>query len=148
LRSPAAIGHVVIMKRPSVILIRQTGEPGGGCCRIPHDSLLTGTEDPAFADARAVMDCMGVVYRALRERFGQAVDIQVVDPRNIALWTMIVRDFFAHGVGLGEGLRTFARIPMHGVVVNGRIVDDSSTPDAIAIVDLVASVAEQQLAGV
>ncbi len=66
---------------------------------------------------------MGAVYRALRERFGQAINLQVVDPRNIALWVMMVRDSFAHRVGLRDGLRTFATIPRHGLVMNGRIVD-------------------------
>jgi hypothetical protein len=133
------------MRRPSVILIRETAEPAGGCCRIPQSAILFKTEDPAFADARSVIDRMGAIYQALRQRFGHAIEIQVVDPRNIALPIMLIRDFFAHHVGFGEGLRTLAQMPWHAVIVNGRIVDDSAAPDSQAVLRLVGSLAEVRL---
>jgi hypothetical protein len=135
--------------RPSVILIRTTGEADCGCCRIPQSALPFQNQDPAFAEQRATMDRMGVVYRALRERFGQAIDLQIVDPRNIALPILLVRDSWTNQVGLGEAMRTLAGIPMQGVIVNGRIVDESAAPDAREIVDLVSRLtAVEQLTAV
>jgi hypothetical protein len=127
--------------RPSVILVRESAEPMGGCCRVPRSSLVTTKEDPAFASQRAIIERMGAVYRALRQRFGRAIDVQVVDARNIALPIMLVRDFFEHHVGFREGMRTLAQIPHHGVIVNGRIVDESDCPDASAIVAKVSAIA-------
>ena len=127
--------------RPSVIFVRESAEPIGGCCRIPQSSLVSAKEDPAFAKHRAIIDNMGVVYQALRQRFGRAIDLQVVDTRNIALPILLIRDFFAHHVGFRDGLRTLAQIPQHAVIVNGRIVDESEAPDALAVVAHVAAAA-------
>ena len=127
--------------RPSVILVRESAEPIGGCCRIPQSSLVSTKEDPAFASQRAIIDSLGAVYQALRRRFGRAIDVQVVDPRNIALPILLVRDLFVHHVGFRDGLRTLAQIPQHAVIVNGRIVDESEAPDALAVVAHVAAAA-------
>ena len=127
--------------RPSVILVRESAEPIGGCCRIPQGSLVSTKEDPAFASQRAIIDSLGAVYQALRQRFGRAIDVQVVDPRNIALPILLMRDLFAHRVGFRDGLRTLAQIPQHAVIVNGRIVDESEAPDALAVVAHVAAAA-------
>ena len=121
--------------RPSVILVRESAEPIGGCCRIPNSALVSTKEDPAFAGQRAIIERMGVVYQALRRRFGEAIELQILDPRNIALPILLVRDFFAHRVGFRAAVGTLARIPMHGVIVNGRIVDTSSVPVADAIME-------------
>jgi hypothetical protein len=128
--------------RPSVILVRMSAEPMGGCCRVPHSSVGSTTADPAFASHRAIIDRMGAVYQALRERFGRAIDVQVIDARNVALPILLIQDFFAHHVGFRDGLRTLAQIPQHAVIVNGRIVDESDAPDAPAIVAHVAAVAD------
>lgn len=121
--------------RPSVILVRESAEPMGGCCRIPNSALISTKEDPAFVHQRAIIERMGDVYQALRWRFGAAIDLQVLDPRNIALPVLLVRDFFAHRVGFRAAVGTLAQIPTHGVIVNGRIVDTSSAPVADAIVE-------------
>jgi hypothetical protein len=124
--------------RPSVIFVRSSGEADCGCCRIPQGALPFENKDPAFAEQRAVIDRQSAVYRALRERFGADVDLQVMDPRNIALPITLIRVCFAHRVGLRDALRTLVQLPMRAIIVNGRIVDESDAPDEGAIMDLVA----------
>jgi len=85
----------------------------------------------AFPERRAVMEAMGPLYRDLRERYGDAVQVQVLDPRNfISMLPLLVRDFRAHGVGVAEALWTLCRLPINGVVVNGRLLSSGRWPDA------------------
>ena len=88
------------------------------------------------------MERMGELYRMLRYRFQKAIDIQIVDPRNITLPLVLAGEFFAHRVGIREALRTLFRMPPHAVLVNGRMVDASSAPDIPAVVALVGSALE------
>jgi hypothetical protein len=90
------------------------------------------------------MERMGELYRMLRYRFQKAIDIQVVDPRNVTLPILLVGEFFAHGVGFREALRTLFRLPPHAVLVNGRMVDRTSAPDIPAVVRMVASAVERR----
>jgi hypothetical protein len=128
------------MNRPSVILVRECAEQLGGCCRIPQSSLVTTKQDPAFESQRAIIERMGAVYQALRHRFGRAIEVQVLDPRNIALPILLIRDFIKHRVGFRNGWRTLAQLPSTGIIVNGRIVDVSHAPDAGAVVEAVRGV--------
>jgi hypothetical protein len=129
------------MKRaPSVILIREweAQMSGSGCCGRIEGDFLQCANQPVAAERRAVMERMGPLYKALRERFGDSADIDVVDPRNATLLFMLLRDFFAFRVGLREALRTLARIPIQAVVVNGRIVARGEWPafeDVAAVID-------------
>jgi hypothetical protein len=125
----------------SVILVREWEQQmsGSGCCgRLEGDFALC-RGDRVFAERRAVMEGMGPVYRMLRERFGAAVDIQVVDPRNVSLLLLLLRDFRAFRVGFRTAIRTLLRLPKQGVVVNGRLVDRSARPDPERVAAVVAS---------
>lgn len=121
--------------RPSILLIREwEGQTSGsGCCgRLEGDLPFCQTE--SFApERRAVMERMGPLYRELRERFGNSAEIEVVDPRNVSLLFLLIRDFWRYRVGLGQALRTLARIPIQAVVVNGRIVARGEWPEPEAI---------------
>lgn len=124
-------------RAPSVILIREweAQTSGSGCCGRLEGDFLHCESQPVAEERRAVMERMGPLYTSLRARFGDTADIDVVDPRNATLFFMLVRDFFAFRVGLGQALRTLARIPIQAVVVNGRIVARGEWPD---IEDVVA----------
>jgi hypothetical protein len=129
-------------RRPSVILIREMDEQiSGGRCTCRARNELFRSRDPAFAERRAVMERMGELYRMLRYRFQKAIDIQIVDPRNVALPFLLVSEFVAHGIGFREALRTLFRLPPHAVLVNGRIVDRTGAPDIPAIVTQVDAAA-------
>lgn len=129
----------------SVILVREWEQQmsGSGCCGRLEGDFAFCSEGRVFAERRAVMEKMGPVYRTLRERFGDSVDVQVIDPRNLSLLLLLVRDFWAFRVGVGAALRTLLRMPKQGVVVNGRLVDRSQKPDP----ERIASVVERATMG-
>ena len=74
--------------------------------------------------------------RALRERFGDEIELQVVDPRNSFLIFLLLRDFWAFRVGLLEALKTIGRLPIQAVVVNGRLIARGEWPDPLAVVQI------------
>lgn len=127
------------MSTRSVIFIReQEGQlTGSGCCgRVEGDFLGCGTR-LEFPERRAAMEAMGPLYRALRARFGDTIDLDVVDPRNaFALGLLLLRDFRRHRVGFLDAVRTLARLPVQAVVVNGRIVARGEWPSAEHVIRL------------
>lgn len=124
--------------RPSVILIREWEEQisGSGCCGRLGGDFLTRQGEPAFRERRACMEAMAPLSRTLRERFGDAIELQVLDPRNPALLFLLLRDFWAFRVGLVEALKTIGRLPVQAVVVNGRLVSGGEWPDPLEVVQI------------
>lgn len=128
---------------PSVLLVREwEGQTSGsGCCgRLEGDLPFCGETRSFAPERRAVMERMGPLYRSLKSRFGPGIALEVVDPRNVSLLFLLVRDFWRYGVGLGTALRTLGRIPIQAVVVNGRIVARGEWPEA----DEVAALLERE----
>ncbi len=125
--------------RPSVILIREwEGQlSGSGCCgRVAGDFLKTPAGEPTFPERRACMEAMAPLSRTLRERFGEAIELQVLDPRNPALLFMLVRDFWAFSVGIVEALKTIGWLPIQAVVVSGRLLSRAEWPDPDEMVQI------------
>ena len=117
-----------------------------GCCgRLEGEFLLSHDDGArAFPERRKQMEAMGPLYRAIRERFGDDVDVQVVDPRNmLTLLVLLAADFRRFGVPLRQALWTLTHIPVQGVVVNGRLVARGSWPEVAPMIRLV----EGELAG-
>lgn len=122
---------------PSILLIREwEGQTSGsGCCgRLEGDFLTCGESQPAAAGQRSVMERMGPLYLALRERLGDSADIEVIDPRNVSLFFLLLRDFWRFRIGPVNALRTLANIPVQAVVVNGRVVARGEWPDAEKVI--------------
>ena len=124
--------------RPSVILIREwEGQlSGSGCCGRLEGDFLRPDGDPTFRERRECMEAMAPLARALRERFGDAIELQVVDPRNPALFFLLLRDFWAFRVGLAGALKTIGGLPVQAVVVNGRLVARGEWPDPLEVVEI------------
>ena len=119
-------------RTPSVILVREAeGQvTGSGCCgRVEGDFLSYSGAKSEFAETRAVMERMGRLSQALRSRYGETVEIQVLDPRNVALVFILIRDFWTFRVGLAQALRTLALMPVQAVIVNGRLVGRGAWTD-------------------
>lgn len=132
---------------PSVIMVRESEEQlsGSGCCGRLEGEFLVCREGPVFAERRAQIEAMGPLYRGLRTRFGDDLEIQVVDPRNLlSLIFLLVRDFLRYRVGVVEAIRTVTRLPVQAVLVNGRLVSRGPWPDPRSLshrIDQIRSVA-------
>ena len=118
--------------RASVLLVREweTQMSSSGCCgRLEGDFLQRGGER-CFPERRAAMEAMGPLYRDLRARYGTEVDINVLDPRSlVSLFALLFRDFWVHRVGARAALTTLFRLPVKGVVVNGRLITRGVWPE-------------------
>jgi len=82
------------------------------------------------------MEAMAPLSRTLRERFGDAIELEVVDPRNTFLVFLLLRDFWAFRVGFVEALKTIGRLPIQAVVVNGRLISRGEWPDPLEVVQI------------
>ena len=133
--------------RPSVILIREWEEQlsGSGCCGRVGGDFLTRQGEPTFRERRACMEAMAPLSRTLRERFGDAIELQVLDPRNPALFFLLLRDFWAFRLGVVEALKTMGRLPVQAVVVNGRLLSRGEWPDPLDVVGVLEEAISVQL---
>ena len=132
--------------RPSVLLIREWEEQttGSGCCGRVEGDFLTREGEPTFRERRACMEAMAPLSRTLREKFGDSIELQVVDPRNPALIFLLLRDFWAFRVGLIEALKTIGRLPVQAVVVNGRLLSRGEWPDPPEVVRILEETMSQR----
>ena len=124
--------------RPSVILIREWEAQlsGSGCCGRLEGDFLAREGEPVFRERRACMEAMAPLSRTLRERFGDAIELQVLDPRNPALVFLLLRDFWAFRVGFVEALKTTVLLPIQAVVVNGQLISRGEWPDPPEVVQI------------
>lgn len=127
-----------MITRPSVILIREWEAQltGSGCCGRVGGDFLTRNGEPTFRERRACMEAMAPLSRRLRERFGDAIELHVVDPRNAFLVFLLLRDFWTFRVGIVESLKTIGRIPIQAVVANGRLIARGEWPDPLEVVQI------------
>lgn len=119
-------------KASSVILVRESEQQltGSGCCgRLEGGFVRRSNGESIFAEQRAIMEEMGPLYQGLRQRYGDGVELHVLDPRNSTLIVMLIRDFWRYRVGFREALRTLSRIPVQAVVVNGRLIARGHWPE-------------------
>ena len=101
-----------------------------GCCGRLEGDFLVQRGERCFPERRSAMEAMGPLYRDLRSRYGAAVEITVVDPRNlISVVALLMRDARAHGVGILSVLGTLFRIKLNTVIVNGRLITRGQWPE-------------------
>ena len=129
---PPIMPNTAAKGRSSVILIREWERQmsASGCCGRLEGDFLQRRGERCFPERRAVMEAMGPLYRDLRSRYGDEVEIHVVDPRNLfTIFALIIRDARAHSLSIWKALRTLFRIPVSGVVVNGRLLTRGRWPE-------------------
>jgi len=85
---------------------------------------------PDYAPIKKVMTQMGELYMALRHKFGDQVEIDVVDPRNeIYLIPRLIRDYRRHKTSFRTFLKTlFFGISPGKVIINGRVRKGKELP--------------------
>lgn len=118
--------------RPSVILVREWEQQmsSSGCCgRLEGDFLAPGGQR-CFPERRDIMERMGPLYRELRSRYGDDIEVTVVDPRNmVTMFSLLARDVRAHGTPIRDVLSTLFRYSVTSVIVNGRLIARGRWPE-------------------
>lgn len=108
-----------------VLLIREAAQQmsSSGCCgRLEGDAVYWAPEGCVFPERRAEMERAGAIYRALRERFGGEVEVQLVDPRNVLSWLpIVIRDARQRGRGWRSVWRVLRGLATSGVVIDGEL---------------------------
>lgn len=122
--------------RPSVVLVREWEQQmsSSGCCGRLEGDVLLQQGVRCFPERREVMEEVGPLYRALRARWGDDIDVHVVDPRNLpTLLGLLWRDVRAGRVGPLGAVRTLFGVSVTSVIVDGRIVSRGRwpTPDEV-----------------
>lgn len=111
--------------KPSVLLIREWEQQmsSSGCCGRLEGDFLAPMGERCFPERRSVMEAMGPLYTGLKSRYGDTIEVNVIDPRNIGtLFLLLFRDFRDHRPGLRAALRTLFTYSVTTVIVNGRLV--------------------------
>ena len=124
--------------RPSVLLVREWEQQmsSSGCCGRLEGDFLAPQGERCFPERRDIMEAMGPLYRGLRERYGDDVEVNVIDPRNIGtLFTLLARDFRAHRPGWRRALHTLFSYSVTTTIVNGRIVARGDWPTVDEVAD-------------
>lgn len=135
------------MRKLSVVLIRERDEMllVSSCCpRLGGDftrfrSKQKGVEY-IFAERRKTMQEMGAIYMAIKERFGETVEVLTMDPRNgFPLFWHLGKDVFSYRPPLKKALRVLTvSFVFPAVVANGRLIVSGELGDPDSIVELIA----------
>lgn len=120
---------------PRVLLIREwEGQlSSSGCCGRIEGQFLQAAQgsrrERRFPEQRRNVEGAGQLYRALTERYGDEIEVRVVDPRNLVnLVPTLLRDAWRHGAGPAAAIRSLFSISVQSVVVNGRLVARGEWP--------------------
>ena len=125
--------------KPRVLIIRENAETLS--CSDCAGSLegidaFGSREVPDYRSVRQVMNETGALYRALRERFSDQIDLDVVDPRNAPyLIPTLVTDYLRYRPSLGTFLKTlFLGITPASIIINGVARYKNDLPSAETLV--------------
>jgi hypothetical protein len=93
-------------------------------------------EVPDYSSARQIMNETGALYRALRERFADQIDIDVVDPRNAPyLLPALVADYRRYRPSVRAFLKTlFLGITPASIIINGVVRYRNELPSAETLI--------------
>ena len=119
--------------RPSLILVREWDQnvASSRCCGRTDGEFLFGSGDPTFSERREQMEGAGVLCRAVQERFGDEVELRIVDPRNfVSLIPLFLRDFLRYRVPPRKALATLSGFTVNSVILNGCVRSRGEWPDA------------------
>ncbi|MFW6202635.1 MAG: hypothetical protein ACOC8B_08650 [Gemmatimonadota bacterium] len=128
-----------------LILVRERDAQvaASGCCGVIDGDAVrwdVGGGGHVFAERRRAMERTGEIYRAVRDRYGAAVRISVVDPRDpFSLGALVIGAALRHRIGLREAFRTVRRIGPTAVVVDGVLVAAAPLPSTAAVLRRIAA---------
>ena len=135
-----------------LILIREIDQQmsGSGCCGRVEGDLRQwvgggggrggAAEDRCFfPDRRALMDEFGVLYRAVKEAFGERVRVSIVDPRNqVSLVPMVIRDAVRYRVPALTAVQSLVAAGVCSAVFDGQLLFRREIPPVDRVLALMA----------
>ncbi len=126
-----------------LLFIRETDQQitGSNCCGKLEGENACPRGEYLFPENRAVMESVGRLYRAVKERFSEDdVEVEMVDPRNqIYLVPRLIRDALRFRLPLSEALRTLFTFSIPSIIINGRLVYSGELPGAHALIEKIES---------
>lgn len=125
-----------------LILVRELDQQmsSSGCCgRIEGDAAFWSSDGCVFPERRVMMNRFGEIYRAVRQTFGDSVEITVIDPRNlIAFFPLVIRDAIRFQVPLGTALRAATSTSIATAILDGQLLFARKAPSPAEVVDLIS----------
>ena len=87
-----------------LILVRELDSQACGCGRLEGKAMESYAA--MFPERRETLKRVGEIYRAVREEFGDMMEITVLDPRNfISYLPLVIRDAVRFRVPLGTAMK-------------------------------------------
>ena len=114
-----------------LIFVREIDQQmsGSGCCgRIEGDAVLWDSSECIFPERRERMNRIGEFYRAVKDAFGEAVKITIVDPRNLVSFVpLVLRDAFRYRVPARAVLKALGSTSLATAVFDGEVLFSGTT---------------------
>ncbi len=124
-----------------LILVRESDQVSGSigcCCRVSRDDVRWDQSAPLPITEATTR--FRDLYHELRERFGDRLEITVLDPRNvIAFVPLVLRDALRFAVPLRQALRAMGGTSYATAVLDGHLLYSGVAPPHEEVVALVAS---------
>ena len=112
------------MKRDRVIIVREQDEIVAACC-VPFEGGFVkelGKLD-LFLSTTEMIQSTGELYQRLKNDYGHAVDIDIVDPRNQGyLFPRLIKDIIHFKVPMIQALKTIFALKVPAIIYNGRLI--------------------------
>lgn len=124
-----------------LILVREMDQQmsGSGCCgRLEGDLIHWSDDGCVFSERREKMNRVGAIYRAVREAFGDAVEITMVDPRNlVSFLPLVARDAWRNEVPFLDAMKAVFSNSLSTAVFDGQLLYTGRIPQPDEVVDLI-----------
>jgi hypothetical protein len=121
-----------------LILVREMEAQMSGCGRLEGAAMERYSAD--FPERRETMSRIGAIYRAARARFGNQLEITLLDPRNfIAFVPLVIRDAVRFGVPVGTALRALGSSSLATGVLDGQMIFSGIAPTPDEVIEMIES---------
>jgi hypothetical protein len=124
-----------------LILMREIGRnlSVAGCCgRIEGETVVA--DGSCYFDERLDrITRVGAIHRAVQEKFGDQIEVTVLDPRNIVSFLpLVIRDAIRYRVPVTTALRAMIGTSVSTAVFDGQILYRAQPPSPAEVVDRIA----------
>jgi len=109
------------MDKGRVIIVREQDELVAACC-VPLDGEFVQEvgKTELFFHTKQIIKSTGELYQKLKDEYGDAIDMDIVDPRNQGyLFPRLLKDVFRYKVPLWQALKTIFALRSPAVIMSG-----------------------------